>query len=182
MVFSIFILSSHLSTSQEIGRSSIEEKYKWNLKDLYASDDAWQKKKKELEEEVPSIEKFKGTVGQSSQRILACLELLYKLKKELWRLGSYATMSSDEDTRVSKYTAMKAELQQLATKFRTFSAFIEPEILKLDPVKIKLFLKENKGLDIHRKYLWDILRRKQHTGAEGEEKIIADASLITGNS
>lgn len=182
MAFGIFILSSHISISQERSRSSIEEKYKWNLKDLYASDDAWRKKKKELEVEVPSIERFRGTVGQSSQQLLACLELLYKLKKELSRLGSYAAMSSDEDTRVSKYSAMKAEMQQLSTKFKTSSAFIEPEILKLDHARIQVFLKENKGLDIHRKYLLDILRRKQHTGTEGEEKIIADASLITGNS
>jgi oligoendopeptidase F len=88
-------------------------------------------------------------------------------------------MSFDQDTKVQSYLGMQQEISQLGTSFSAQAAFIEPEILKIDPVKVQGFLKSEKKLEIYRHYLDDILRRKAHTGTEGEEKIIADAGLMS---
>ena len=165
--------------SQERDRTKIPEKYKWNLADLYATDEAWTQSKEALKKKLPEIEKFKGTVGQSATQLYACLDLASNFAKEFTRLSSYSGMQSDADTRVSKYMAMKSEMQQLGTEFSTSTAFLEPEILKLNKAKIEGFIKENKNLKVYQKYLFDILRRKEHTGTESEEKIIAAAGLIT---
>jgi oligoendopeptidase F len=179
--------ASDSATAQEQDRSKIEDKYKWNLQDIYPSDAAWKDAKQRLTEANPALErsttmaaleKYKGTLSASPQQLLGCLDLLFDLNKEYSRLYVYASMSLDQDTRVQSHLGMQQEMSQLGAAFGAKTAFIEPEILKIDQAKIQQFLKSEKKLEIYRHYLDDILRRKAHTGTEGEEKIIADAGLM----
>ncbi|MEO5601676.1 MAG: M3 family oligoendopeptidase, partial [Cyclobacteriaceae bacterium] len=179
MMSGMLMFAGYDAMSQERDRSKIDEEYKWNLTDLYASDEAWAQAKDALKKKLSEIDKFNGTLAQSSNEMFQCLDLVSKLSREFSRLGSYASMHSDEDTRVSRYMAMKSEMQQLGTDFSTRIAFVEPEILKIDKATIESFLNENKDLQVYKKYLYDIVRRKEHTGTESEEKIIAAAGLIS---
>ena len=128
--------------------------------------------------ELPALEKYQGTLGTSAQQLLGCLDLATQLRKEFWRLSSYASMSLDQDTRVQTYLAMQQDMSKIGATFGAKAAFIDPEILKIDSAKIQEFLKSEKKLEIYRHYLDDLLRRRIHTGTEGEEKIIADAGLM----
>jgi len=176
------------SLAQERDRSKIADQYKWNLADIYPSDAAWKEAKQRLTESNPAVEtgvsipalnKYKGTLSSSAQQLLGCLDLVTELNKEFARLYSYASMSLDQDTKVQSYLGMQQEMSQLGAAFSAQAAFIEPEILKIDPAKVQGFIKGEKKLEIYRHYLDDILRRKAHTGTEGEEKIIADAGLMS---
>jgi oligoendopeptidase F len=173
------LAASPASFSQQRDRAKIPNQYKWNLADIYPSDDAWKMAKERAVAKVPAIEQFKGTLGTSPQKLLACLDVSSDLTMELNRLYSYASMSSDQDTRDSKYLAMQQEMSQAFSTFAAKAAFIEPEILKMDRATIARFLEQEKKLGIYKQYLDDILRRQAHTGTEGEEKIIADASLMS---
>jgi oligoendopeptidase F len=191
--FAIPILGLALSAqdslvAQERDRSKIEDKYKWNLADIYSSDAAWKEAKERITNSNPAseknisitaIEKYKGTLSSSPQQLLGCLDLVTELNKEFSRLYSYASMSLDQDTKVQSYLGMQQEMSQLGAAYSAQAAFIEPEILKIDPAKVQDFIKSEKRLEIYRHYLEDILRRKAHTGTEGEEKIIADAGLMS---
>jgi oligoendopeptidase F len=174
--------------AQERDRSKIEDKYKWNLADIYPSDAAWREAKNRMAASGPAsdssisigaLAKYKGTLSTSPQQLLHCLELVANLNKELSRLYSYASMSLDQDTRVQSYLGMKQEMNQLSAAFGAQASFLEPEILKMDPEKVREFIGKEKKLEIYRHYLEDMLRRKAHTGTEGEEKIIADAGLMS---
>ncbi len=159
-------------------RSAYPERYTWDLTRLYATDEAWQQEKRRIAEMLPSLDQFIGTLGRSASQLLSCLELLTTLSKELTRLHSYASMRSDEDTRVSVYLGMQQEIQQLYAQFSSGASFIEPEILRLDPRTVDMFIPSEKKLVPYTFYLRDILRRKEHTGTPGEERIIAEAGLM----
>lgn len=174
----LMMVESQAVLAQERDRAKIPDKDKWNLAELYPTDDAWKQAKEKLVAEIPSIKKFQGTLSSSPAQLLGCLDFSSQLTKELSRLASYASMSSDQDTRESKYLAMKQEMSQVSTDIDAASAFIEPEILKIDRSTVESFLKQEKKLEVYRHYLDDILRRQAHTGSEGEEKIIADAGLM----
>ena len=163
-------------------RSTVSKQYKWDLTDLYPSDDAWSAAKDAFNKEYPSIEQYKGTLGQSAGQLVTALDRLFDLTKTYARLQSYASMMSDQDTRVSKYQAMKSEIRQIGTAFSAQASYFEPEILKIDRKTIDAYLAQEKKLGVYKFYLDDILRRQAHTGTEGEEKIIADAGLITGSA
>ena len=159
-------------------RTAYPEHYTWDLRDLYPTEEAWQQEKKRISEMIPSLDQYVGTLGISASQLLSCLELLTTLSKELTRLHSYASMRSDEDTRVSTYLGMQQEIQQLYAVFSSKASFIEPEILHLDPQTVQLFIASEKKLLPYQFYLQDILRRKEHTGTPGEERIIAEAGLM----
>ena len=98
--------------------------------------------------------------------------------KELTRLFVYASMSSDQDTRVSLYQGMEQEMIQLGSVLGTESAFIDPEILKMDNATIQRFLAEEPRLHVYRQYLDDLTRRRTHTLSKAEEKLLAGASVM----
>jgi oligoendopeptidase F len=164
--------------SQERDRSKIAEKDKWNLSDIYPSEDAWRAQKEKVVAAIDSIDRFKGTLSRSAGDLLACLDATADLSKEFSRLYVYASMNSDTDTRDSKFMAMEQEMGQIGSTFAAKTSFMEPEILAMDKATVDGWIGQEKGLLVHKHYLGDILRRKAHTGSAGEEKVIADASLM----
>lgn len=178
IVLTIILFGRQTMFSQERDRSKVPDKYKWNLADIYPSDDAWKTAKEKFVADIPAIEAYKGTLATSAQKLLGCLDYVNLLSKDYSRLSVYASMSSDQDTRESKYLAMSQEMGQIGATFAAKASFIEPEILKIDQTTIDGFLKSEPKLGIYAHYLGDILRRKAHTLSEGEEKIIADAGLM----
>ena len=172
-------LAADSSSAQTTDRSKVPEKFKWDLTHIYPSDAAWKEAKQKIVGEVPGIEQYKGALGSSAQKLYGCLDLASNLTKTLSRLNSYAALSSDQDTRDSKHLAMQQEIRQVYSDFAAKAAFIEPEILSIDRKTIDSFLQQEKKLQVYRQYLDDLLRRQVHTGTAGEEKIIADASLMS---
>lgn len=164
--------------AQEKDRSKIPDKYKWDLTQIYPSDDAWKSAKEQMVKDLQKIKAYEGTLAQSSQQLLGCLDLVTDLNKTFSRIYVYASMSSDQDTRESKYLGMVQEMSQIGSEFGAITSFMEPEILKMDKALVDGFIAKEKKLEIYRFYLNDLLRRQAHTGTAGEEKIIADAGLM----
>lgn len=171
----------HTASRDFIGerdRAKIPEQYKWDLTPIYPNDEAWRAAKQNLVAQFPRIETFRGKVTESPQTLRACLDLIAALGKEFNRLSCYASMNSDLDTRNATYLGMEQEMSAIGADFGARSAFIEPEILKVEKATIDEYIAREPGLAIYRHSLYETLRRKEHTGTEGEEKIIADAGLM----
>jgi oligoendopeptidase F len=148
------------------------------LQDLYASDQAWNEAKEELASRFDEVTKYQGKLASSASELLACMEFDSEISKEFGRLHSYAAMKSDEDTRDSKYMAMRQEMQQLGTDYNSKAAFIVSEIAQLDQGQVDTFMRRQPGLKIFKMAIHDVLRMKAHTLSEKEEKILAEAGLM----
>jgi len=176
-VFSMFVAMN--SYSQKI-RTEIPEKYKWNLNDIYNSDDEWRLAKDQITLRLNQVEQFKGTLTQSAGNLLKCLEFNSDISKEASKIYIYAGMNSDLDTRDMKYTGMKQELQQLFSDFGAKSAFIEPEILTISWDTIESFIAQEPKLEVYRIALDNMFRTKKHTLSEPEERILALSGMVNG--
>jgi oligoendopeptidase F len=163
---------------RERERSSIPDKYKWDLSEVFPDDQAWAEAKRKLTDGFPALSSFRGKLSESPEKLWACLETANQLRKECTRLACYASMQSDLDTREAKYLAMDQEIGQIAADLAALDSFIDPEILKMGPDIIAQFMRKESRLEMYRHIFDDILRRKDHTGSEGEEKIIAEANLM----
>ncbi len=175
----VVALAASAGFAQSKDRADIPEQAKWRLTDLYASDDAWRAAKDKFVARIPEAKNLKGTLGQSPAKLAAGLILLSDLNKDLSRLYVYAGLISDLDTRDAKYRAMKQEMDQLGSSFGADTAFVEPEILKIDRATIDAYIAREPKLVPYTFYLHDLLRRQAHTLSEPEEKIIADAGLMS---
>jgi oligoendopeptidase F len=180
LLITVVIFSPARVLAQTRERAEISDKYKWNLEDLYSSDEAWNTGKRELVGRFDEVNGYKGKLANSASELLACLKFTSSVSKEFGRLYSYANMKSDEDVGNSKYLAMKQEIQQLSTDYSSKAAFIRPEIAEMDKDKIDKFIKQKRGLKIYKMPLYDIQRTKAHTLSDKEEKILAEASLLAG--
>ena len=165
---------------QERDRTKIDDKFKWNLTDLFASDEAWRAAKDELAPEIAKATAFRGTLGSSPARLADALETLNRLNKELQRVYVYASLKSDQDTRESKYQGMQQEMQQFAAKFGEQVSFVEPEILKIDKATLDKWLAQEARLKTYKHYLDDIQRRQPHTLTDNEERLLAASSVAAG--
>ena len=176
----IFLTALSLaSPSQDRDRSKIADQYKWDLTTLYPTDQAWRAQKEKLAAELPKLREFRGTLASSAQRLADALETHSRLDRELKRLRAYADLISDQDTRVSANQGMKQEMLQLSTTLDAESSFFEPEILKIDRAKVDQFTAREPRLQVYRHYLDDVTRRRTHTGSEAEEKLLANAKVIS---
>jgi oligoendopeptidase F len=176
----LVLLVTPLVPAQERDRAKIDQKYRWNLAEIYPSDDAWRAAKEKIVAEIPKVRGYQGKLASSAATLADALELVTRVNKELARAYVYASMMSDQDTRVSQYQAMQQEMVQVAAQLGEGAAFIEPEILKIDKATIQKFIAQEPRLKVFAFYLTDIQRRAPHTLSDGEEKILAGASVVTG--
>jgi oligoendopeptidase F len=163
---------------KERDRARIPDKYKWDLIEIYSNDDAWEKAKQKLAAEFPRIPIFAGKLSESPDQLFGCLDLLDRLRKEYARLSCFSGMKSDLDTRDTKYLAMDQEMSQIGSDLSAACSFVEPEILRIGAEKIQHFIGQDRRLETYRHIFDDILRKKDHTRTEGEEKILAEANLM----
>jgi oligoendopeptidase F len=167
-------------SGQERDRAKVPDALKWNLADVYPSTAAWRAQKQRIEQELPKLREFQGALGSSAKTLADALEFMSHLDKELSRLYVYASMLSDEDTRLSGPQGMQQEMQQLFARFGAEAAFVEPEILKVGKETIERAIAEPR-LKPYTFYLHDIFRRAPHTLSDAEEKILADAGPLAGS-
>jgi oligoendopeptidase F len=165
---------------QERDRAKIPDKYKWNVADLYPSEEAWRAAKEKLAADIPRVAAFKGTLASSPARLAEALDTANAIGKDLQKIYLYASLLADQDTRVSKYQGMQQEMQQIAAGFGQQVSFIEPEILKIEKATLDAWTAREPRLKTYQHYLNDIQRRRPHTLSDAEEKLLAASSLVTG--
>ena len=167
--------SSTLTAGQDRDRSAIDDKYKWNLTDIYPDLATWRRAKDGIARELPSMRQYQGKLGSSAQCLVEALDEAYRLDKEIARLSVYAGMLADQDTRESGPQGMQQEMQQLTADFKAQASYMEPELLHVGLTKLEQFIAAEPRLQTYSFYLHDIARRATHTLSDTEEKILADA-------
>ena len=162
-------------------RSEIPQKYTWNLTDIYPSQAAWTQAKETLAKRIPHLGEYRGHLGDSSEALYRALSEVFGVDRELSALGTYASMLSDQDTRESTPREMRQSAQQLGVDFATATSWLQPELLSLDPSKLRAFVAQDKRLTEYRFYLEDTLRWKPHTLGAPEEQLLAESGSVTGS-
>ncbi|MFN3872022.1 MAG: oligoendopeptidase F [Ignavibacterium sp.] len=173
-----FLHSTESTTATLPTRDQIDEKYKWNLKDIYESDEQWEKDFDWTNKNLIRYSDFKGKLSSSPSSLYACLKLDEEIGIKLEKLSLYAMLAKDSDMRVSKYHSMDDKIKNLFARALSESSFIKPEILSIDEKLLKKWIEENSELKIFEHYFDDILREKPHTLDSDKESILALSSEI----
>ncbi|NOX87605.1 MAG: oligoendopeptidase F [Calditrichaeota bacterium] len=179
LFFVLNVLQAQKSKSTEITRDQIPEKYKWDLSQMFASQEDWQKEKQAVTAEIEKFKQYQGKLAESANTLLECLDFYTNTLKRFYLLSAYASQLSDQDTRESGPLAMRQEISQIGNKLSAATSFIEPEILSIDRKKIQDFIAQNPKLEVYKQFLDNIQRMKPHTLSPEEEKIIANAGMMS---
>jgi len=155
-------------------------KDRWDLAAIFPSTEAFDAAKKAFVAKLPDLEKNQGKLGESPASLKATLDAYFAAQKDLARLFSYASMQSDQDTRVAAALGARQEAQQLANDFGTRTAWLAPEVLALPEGTVAKFLSAEPGLAHYRFFLEELERQRAHTLTPAEEKLLAQAGSIAG--
>lgn len=154
-------------------RSEVKEEYTWDLSAMFASKEAWEAQLKICQDIAAEIEKFEGKVTASAENLFTVLEKSASAEEKLDLAFSYAERLYDQDQKNTAHQAMSQKMYALYTDYSSRTAFIVPEILATDEAVIEQFLKEKPELELYRKQIQEIQRRKAHCLTAELEKLIA---------
>ena len=156
-------------------RSDVPKEYSWAVEDLYPNDDAWKKDLEQLKNMIPKIEAFQGKLGDSSDSMLAFLELQDELSVLIDRFANYSMRKADEDTKNTTYQGFKDQTTGIFVSISATLSFAEPEILAISDDTLNNFYEKQPALHVYKRFLNDIRRKKAHILSNAEEKILAAA-------
>lgn len=178
VTFSLFAGSSNFLFAQDGGgdlptRDKIAEEYKWNLTDVYKTDETWETDFNWVKENASKYSQFEGKLGNSAADLLACIKFDEELSMKIDRLFLYASLSRDLDLTHEGNQGRYDRMMSLYSNVAALSSFVRPEILKMDEEKLWSFVKEEEGLKIYEHMFDDLLRTREHTLTKDMEELMA---------
>ncbi len=158
-------------------RKDVPQNRKWNTDDIFASQKEWDDLYASLEGKL-DFSAYKGKL-KDAETILACMEGINAVVKDLSRLSVYAFMRRDEDTRKSEFDALQSRVQMLSMKFSAGVSFITPELTAL-PVEKLEELAADPRLKDYDYTIRGIIKDKPHVLSEEIETLLSQESRIFG--
>lgn len=159
-------------------RCEVPQKYKWNLKDIYATDEAFEHDFAAVLEQLPKLASYCGKLGDRAQA-LECFKLDSAIGQKLGKLYLYSHMLSHEDLAESKAVGYANRTEALMGKVMTAGAFMSSELSALGDKALDAYIADPdfKNYDF---MLKEIKRRNAHILSDKEERLLAMASEALG--
>ena len=163
-------------------RKTIEQKYKWNLNDIYENYDMWESDLEKFEKLTKEVPKYKGQIKNNSKKFVELELLMEKIARLLDRLYLYPYMLKDLDS-TDEITSIKMqEIEMIYTKFGTETAWIAPEMLEIPEETMNEWIKKHPELEERRFGLSEMYRLRKHVLSEDKEQLLSHFSQFMGSS
>jgi len=159
-------------------RENFDDNLKWNVIDLYKTEEDYNKDFEYLNEKLCCFDKYKGHILDSASTLYELLEFDNEYNKKLEQVYIYAHIQNDQDTTNTKFQTMFGKTYNLYTKYSEKTSFIVPEILKGDYDLVLNYIDEKHELKAYERVLKEIFKFKEHTLSDKEEKLISSMSSI----
>ena len=158
----------------------VDEKYIWDLTDLFTDLEAWESARSESLQQIKQLETLKGTLGNSAQSLLAASDQISQVYKDVARVYVYANLMADVDTRNAENEERSQMARNLLTELSTAVSWYNPELLALGESKLKAFLAQQPKLKKHRFSIENSLRQAPHILNEDVEAVLAKTGQLLG--
>ncbi|MGH4125265.1 MAG: oligoendopeptidase F [Clostridium sp.] len=153
----------------------IDDKYKWNLADIYANLQAWEKDIEKLEKECfPKFKDYKGKLNDP-KKLLEFLKLDDQASSIINKVYWYAGFKCDLDQGDTEATELKAKAESIYGEYGQLVTFFTPELLAQTTDSLKTLV-SNPILKDYAHFIDVLIKQKAHTLSTAEEDILANAS------
>ena len=161
-----------MGTAEIKTRDQIRAEDKWDLSSLFASEAEWEKALADMNSTIPTLSRFKGTLGQSAEKLAECLKAMTAFQILAEKTGSYAMLQFNTDGSDPQNQKRYGLYISAATNAEAETSYLVPEIQAIDDAKIAQFMQSPLLAD-YTIYLSKLLRQKPHILSEKEEKLLA---------
>ena len=133
-----------------------DEKFNWNLKDIFESKDAFESAKIELKKYKEELIKFHGKLNSAE-----AIADFYELKENAYliysKLSCYVSLNFHQNMSNQESSKMYKDIEALGTEFSSSISFATPEISENSDEDLDEFL-NNKRLNKYKrsikKFIW----------------------------
>jgi oligoendopeptidase F len=157
-------------------RKTIETAYKINTKDLFTSDEEFNKELTDLSNNMSKVTNYKGHIMDNANNLYNTLKLDTEISERIERLYIYAHLNNDFDLTDERGNDFTGKVVNLANDYESLTSYIIPELLKNDYALVEKYIKVKKELLAYENNLKNIYRLKDHTLNENEELILSKIS------
>ena len=158
--------------------NQIQEKYNWNLTDLFENKEEFYKAKEKMQKDLKEIEKYKGILCDSAENLYQCYNIYEKILIDFDKIYSYGMFSYHLNMADQEGIKLFKEVENLSSEFSTATSYITPEITFTDEAIINKYLEEDKRLKRYERDIKDTLEKKKHILSKEEEKLLANYSEV----
>ncbi|WP_320046222.1 oligoendopeptidase F [uncultured Ilyobacter sp.] len=154
-------------------REDIDQKYKWNLNDIYENWGEWEAdliRAKELMEEIP---KYRGKIKNDPKAFSELVAMENELSKITDEIYLYPYLMRDLDSTDEVASKKLQEIMAIYTKYSATVAWINPEILEVPKETMTKWINENKELEEHRFHIMELYRLQGHVLDAEKEKLLS---------
>ena len=156
----------------------MEEKYNWNLKDIYKNEEDFNLDGTKIEENLKKLREYKGKLGKSASNLYECYNLYEKTLEIYEKVYGYGMLNYHLDMSDPHKTKLYKKVENIGTEFEKATAFITPEIMKIDNEVILSFLDKETRLQRYKRELGEIMKNKEHILSDKEEELLANYSEV----
>jgi len=160
-------------------RADLEERYTWDLADIYKSKADWEREYDDLKRMAERAIEFAGKLAESPQTMYNCLKTRAELSRRLFNLYQYAYLNKDLDNRVSKYQAMTERAAALSARAGTAFSFVEPELLSIPDDQLTEMAGQFEKTDEFDFYIRELIRTRAHVRSGEVEELLAASAMVT---
>lgn len=164
---------------KRLRRAEVDENLTWNLKDLFASDVAWENELNQVLADLESVTRFQGKLSHTKS-LADCLEAQEALYQRLTLVTTYTNLRQSEDSTnpVNQANASKSA-SAVATVAGALS-FIHSEILALPDGQLETYIEEEPRLQAFQKNLTELLEIRPYRLSAETEAVLAALGEVHG--
>lgn len=162
-------------------RGEIDDRYKWNLRSIFADWDAWQSAYEELDGAIERFAALRGSLAGGPDRVLASLQLRDTIGQLSYKVWYFASLWYDEDQRDNSVNAKRQQVQILFAKAAQASSWFDPELLAIPLDTVRGWLGANPALAVYRFSIEDLFRQQEHVLDEKGEHLLSLTSRFASS-
>src|SRR5687768_3093243 len=170
-----------VTATRSRNRQEIDDKYKWNLLDIFPTWEAWQQGYNVLEAHIDEYAAFKGTLSQGGQRLLQVFKMSDELGQLAYRVWYFPSLQYDEDQRDNAVNAKRQQVQILFARLQQAQSWFNPELLSIPLETVRGWMEEVEPLRLYRFAIEDLYRQQEHVLDESGEKLMSLSSRLASS-
>ena len=163
-----------------LSRENIDNKYKWNLSDIYANWESWEKDLENLKEIIKEIPTFETSITTDEKKFIELIKLEEKIQRMIDKLYLYPYMLRDLDSKDVVAAEKMQIIEHIYSEYSVISSWIVPKILEIPKETMDKWIERNPELHEHRFGLSELYRLREHVLDKDKEKLLSYFSQYMG--
>jgi oligoendopeptidase F len=160
-------------------RTDVPSEQTWDKADVYASDAEWEAALRDATLAASNLGRFRGHIGKSAAITLEALRTRDEWQALIWRIRWYAAMQVKVDVTDQKAAAQHGQALELIARVEAGFAYLDPELLALDPGAFAAMCAEEPALAVYTHYVETLRRRAAHVRSVEVETLLAQVGELT---